>query len=109
MHYYNCVLTFVLISVISEFDIFLLYSLVSREKYFLIQFIQHGYHATVCMPGCKSKLWCKDQESVESSTTPDPRYQWESDILTVRHHKNLITVYSYVSSLIALRWVRPQT
>ena len=29
----------------------------------------------------------KDQESIQSSTTPDPGYQWESDKLTVRHHK----------------------
>ena len=29
----------------------------------------------------------KDQESVQSSTTPDPGYQWESDKLTVIHHK----------------------
>ena len=30
-----------------------------------------------------SKLGCKDQESIQSSTTPDPGYQWESDTLTV--------------------------
>ena len=30
-----------------------------------------------------SKLGCKDQESIQSSTTPDPGYQWESDRLTV--------------------------
>ena len=30
---------------------------------------------------------CKDQESIQSSTIPDPRYQWEKDKLTVRHHK----------------------
>ena len=30
----------------------------------------------------KSKKWCKDQESIQSSTTPDPGYQWESDKLT---------------------------
>ena len=35
----------------------------------------------------KSKYGCKDQESIQSSTTPDPGYQWESDKLTVRHHK----------------------
>ena len=29
-----------------------------------------------------SKKWCKDQESIQSSTTPDPGYQWESDKLT---------------------------
>ena len=31
----------------------------------------------------KSKLGCKDQESIQSSTTPDPGYQWESDNLIV--------------------------
>ena len=31
----------------------------------------------------QSKLGCKDQESIQSSTTPDPGYQWESDKLTV--------------------------
>ena len=35
----------------------------------------------------KSKKGCKDQESIQSSTTPDPGYQWESDKLTVRQHK----------------------
>ena len=35
----------------------------------------------------QSKLVCKDQESIQSSTTPDPGYQWASDKLTVRHHK----------------------
>ena len=27
----------------------------------------------------KSKKGCKDQESIQSSTTPDQGYQWESD------------------------------
>ena len=29
----------------------------------------------------QSKYGCKDQESIQSSTTPDPGYQWESDKL----------------------------
>ena len=29
-----------------------------------------------------SKEGCKDQESIQLSTTPDPEYQWESDKLT---------------------------
>ena len=29
----------------------------------------------------------KDQESIQSSTTPDPGYQWESDNVTIRHQK----------------------
>ena len=35
----------------------------------------------------ESKKGYKDQESIQSSTTPDPGYQWESDKLRVRHHK----------------------
>ena len=35
----------------------------------------------------KSKKEGKGQESLQSSTTPDPRYQWESDNFTIRHHK----------------------
>ena len=33
------------------------------------------------------QIGCKDQESIQSRTTPDPGYQWESDKLKVRHHK----------------------
>ena len=36
-----------------------------------------------------SKKGCKDQESIQSSTTPDPGYQWISDKLTVRHRKQV--------------------
>ena len=35
----------------------------------------------------KKKKEDKDQESIQSSTTPDPGYQWESDNFTIRHHK----------------------
>ena len=35
----------------------------------------------------QSKKEDKDQESIQSSTTPDPGYQWESNTLTIRHHK----------------------
>ena len=35
----------------------------------------------------ESKKEGKDQESIQSSTTPDPGYQWESDNFTIRHHK----------------------
>ena len=37
--------------------------------------------------GFQSKCGRKDQESIQLSTTPDPGYQWESDKLTVIHHK----------------------
>ena len=35
----------------------------------------------------QSKKDGKDQESIQSSTTLDPGYQWKSNKLTVRHHK----------------------
>ena len=35
----------------------------------------------------QSKKDGKDQESIQSSTTPDPGYQWESDNFTIRKHK----------------------
>ena len=35
----------------------------------------------------QSKKDGKDEESIQSSTTPDPGYQWESDNVTIRHHK----------------------
>ena len=35
----------------------------------------------------KSKKEDKDQESIQSSTTPYQGYQWEGDNVTIRHHK----------------------
>ena len=35
----------------------------------------------------QSKKDGKDKESIQSSTTPDPGYHWESDNFTTRHHK----------------------
>ena len=29
----------------------------------------------------------KDQELIQSSATPDPGYQWESNKLTITYHK----------------------
>ena len=39
---------------------------------------------------CKSKKEGKDQESIQSSTTPDPEYQWEICIQgsTISAHRN---------------------
>ena len=34
-----------------------------------------------------SKKERKNQESIQSSTTPDPGYQWKNDNFTIRHHK----------------------
>ena len=33
----------------------------------------------ICTYNCQIKKEGKDQESIQSSTTPDPGYQWESD------------------------------
>ena len=35
----------------------------------------------------QSKKESKYQESIKSSTTPEAGYQWESDNVTIRHHK----------------------
>ena len=35
----------------------------------------------------QSKKEGKYQESIQSSTTPEPGYQWERNKLTIRHHK----------------------
>ena len=35
----------------------------------------------------KSKKEGNDQESIKTSNTPDPGYQWESDNIRIRHHK----------------------
>ena len=55
----------------------------------------------------QSKKDGKDQESIQSSTTPDPGYQWESNKLTVRHHRrelgsqdNLQIYYSSASATV---------
>ena len=41
----------------------------------------------ICRKADQSEKEDKDQESLQSSTTPDPGYQWESDNVTIRHHK----------------------
>ena len=55
----------------------------------------------------QSKKDGKDQESIQSSTTPDPGYQWESNKHLVRHHKreprgqdNLQIYYSSASATV---------
>ena len=39
------------------------------------------------LPLYQSKKEGKYQKSIQSSSTPDPGYQWESDNFTIRHHK----------------------
>ena len=39
----------------------------------------------------QSKKKGKYQESIQSNTTPDPGYQWESDNFSIRHHKREVS------------------
>ena len=55
----------------------------------------------------QSKKDGKDKESIQSSTTPDQGYEWESNKLLVRHHKreprgqdNLQIYYSSTSATV---------
>ena len=41
----------------------------------------------------KSKKGGKDQESIQSSTTPDPRYQWESRFSQYRAKSGVLTIF----------------
>ena len=57
----------------------------------------------------------KDQESIQSRTTPDPGYQWESNELLVRHHKreprgqdNLQIYYSSASATVLSNATEPR-
>ena len=61
----------------------------------------------------QSKKDGNDQESIQSNTTPDPGYKWESNKLTVRHHRrelrsqdNLQIYYSSASATVLSKEVR---
>ena len=54
--------------------------LVINSKTYIIRYIKVGYK--------KGKKRGKDQESIKSSTTPGPGYQWEYDNFTITHHKH---------------------
>ena len=63
----------------------------------------------------QSKKDGKDQESIQSSTTPEPGYQWESNKLTVRHHKrelrsqdDLQIYYSSASTRVLSKGTEPR-
>ena len=56
----------------------------------------------------------KNKKSIQSSTTPDPGYQWESNKLTVRHHRrelrsqdNLQIYYSSASATVLSKGTEP--
>ena len=50
-------------------------------------YLQYSLSKHMFLEATESKYGCKDQESIQSSTTPDQGYQWEIDKLKVRHHK----------------------
>ena len=63
----------------------------------------------------QSKKDGKDQESIQSSTTPDPGYQWERNKLTVRHHRrelrsqdNLQIYYFSASATVLSKGTEPR-
>ena len=63
--------------------------IIKRQRQLTIGWLQLGrtYIILVNYTVKQSKKGCKDQESMQSSTIPDPGYQRESNKLTVRHHK----------------------
>ena len=48
---------------------------------------------TYCIYNYKSEQEGKDQKSIQSSPTPDPGYECESDNFTIRHHKREISPF----------------
>ena len=43
----------------------------------------------------QSKKEGKDQESIQSRTTPDQRYQWENENFTIKHHNKSQEISSF--------------
>ena len=50
-------------------------------------FWAHPVHTEQWHCHFNSKKEGKDQESIKSSTTPDPGYQWERENFSIRHYK----------------------
>ena len=48
-----------------------------------------NYEAPALLKDNESKKEGKDQESIQSSTTPDPEYKWESDNVATQYKKKL--------------------
>ena len=69
--------------------------IIRLRKYKVVQFTLHLHcnidnaleYIIFVRCSFQSKKEGKDQESIQSSTTSDPGYQWESDNFTIRHHK----------------------
>ena len=53
------------------------------------QYNTRGIEVVVFAHLCKKEG--KNQESIQSSTTPHPGYQWESDNVTIRHQKRALS------------------
>ena len=51
------------------------------------QILKHTHTGIWIWPYYESKKKSKYQESIQSSTPPDPGYQWESNNFTIRHNK----------------------
>ena len=51
------------------------------------------------MPHLQSKKECKDQESIQSSITPDPGYQWECQHISRRHKDAVVLQNQEISPL----------
>ena len=56
----------------------------SRDKSWIFATISHSGTIWECI---ESKKEGKDQESIQSSTTPDPGYKWEGNKPTIIYHK----------------------
>ena len=54
----------------------------------MLSMVSIDHHSTF-----QSKKKGKDQESIQSSTTSDPGYQWKSDNFTIKHAKHMQVVY----------------
>ena len=76
---------------------------------------QRSESNNICDWLMQSKKDDKDQESIQSSATPDPGYQWESNKPLVRRHKreprgqdNLQIYYSSSSATVLSKGTEPR-
>ena len=65
------------------------------------------YFSSLCEPWLKfvnKSKDAKDQESIQSSSTPDPGYQWESDKLTDTTNESHKPCFSCISKQASLNF-----
>ena len=65
---------------------------------FILKLIENTVDTDQMAPD-ESKKEGKDQELIQSSTTPEPGYQWESENFTIIHHKREPRGYWFPSRL----------